>query len=118
MAKENNPNKPNWPGAFQNVSILIIQREGIWPVLFCVSVVTTLVASYWVTPDEQNPEIWSPVTSIYCVMGWIVSFAIYVFFKTRDHRQRLKYNEEFKRLSAERDKSQRRRGIEIESSDD
>lgn len=115
MVKESNPNKPNCPGAFQNVLIFAIQKGLGFPIL--ISVFCAVI--YGLTPDELKEELWKAVESLWVGRaGWVVSFAVIIISGKIFFRQQFMYKSEIKRLCAERDKSQKRRGIEIESSDE
>lgn len=115
MAKEINPNKPNWPGAVQNSLITAIQKGGLLPILLCLVV----VSFYGLTPDEQKPGFLKSAESFWiCRAGWVVSFFIIMISGTIIFRQHFRHKSEMNRLISERDKNQKQRGIEIESSDE
>lgn len=112
MEKENNPNKPNWPGAVQNVFKEAIQKGGACPFLFCCS----FVAVFLFTPGEQKIELLKEVifNNWICTMAWIMCLVCGVVI----YQQRINFGKECNRLSGERDKNQKQRGIEIESSNE
>ena len=114
MAKYN-PNRPNWPGAFQNVLIAGMQKGWTLAILLC-----GFGLAIWLsTPDEQKIELLKSVESFWiCRAGWVVSFVVIIISGKIFFRQQVMYKSEIKRLCAERDKSQKRLGIEIESSDE
>ncbi len=115
MAKESNPNKPNWPGAFQNVLIVAMQKGLGFPILiFCFC-----IAIYGLTPDELKKELWKAVESLRVGRaGWVLSFFVIVISGKIIFRQRASHKAEIERVCAERDKYQKQCGVEIESSDE
>ncbi len=111
MEKENNPNETNLQGAFQNAFKDAIQKRGVLFLFFCF-----LWAIYWETPDEQKIELLKEVVfhNWICTMGWVLCLVCGVVI----HKQRINFRKECKRMSGERDKNQKQRGIEIESSNE
>ena len=115
MAKENNPNKPNWPGFAQNVLIVAMQKGLGFPILifvFCAVI-------YGLTPDEQKLGFLKSAESFWiCRAGWVVSFFVIVISGKIIFRQHFRHKTEIMRVCAERDKNQKQCGVEIESSDE
>ena len=115
MAKESNPNKPNWPGAVQNVLIVAMQKGLGFPILifvFCAVI-------YGSTPDELKKELWKAVESLWVRRaGWVVSFFVIVISGKIIFRQHFRHKTEIMRVCDERDKYQKQCGVKIESSDE
>ena len=111
MEKENNPNETNWPGAVQNVFKEAIQKRSVLFLFFCF-----LWAIYWITPDEQKIELLQEVifNNWICTIGWVLCLV----FGLAIYQQRINFRKECNRMSVDRDKKQKQRGIKTKSSDE